>query len=73
MLMHRPKLPPPPGRPPTRVELLDFLEQHLQRLTSMAGRWQGGIPAEVRAEIITEAYEPVLKTLILARRLPIPR
>jgi hypothetical protein len=71
--MHRPKLPPPLGRQPTRVELLDFLEQHFLALASMATRWQDGIPAEVRAEIITEAYEPVLKTLMLARRRPIPR
>jgi hypothetical protein len=42
-------------------------------LSSMMRRWEGGISAEVRAEIMTEAYEPVLRTLMLARRRPIPR
>jgi hypothetical protein len=69
----RPRLPPPIGRAPTRDECLDVLERLSISLAALVGRWDGSIPAEVRTEIITQAYEPVVKTLILARRLPIPR
>jgi hypothetical protein len=72
MLMHGSELSDS-QRPPTRAELLDLLETLELALSSMAGRWQGGIPAEVRAEIMTEAYEPALKALIRAKRRPLPR
>jgi hypothetical protein len=34
----------------------------------MVGRWQGGISPEVRAEIMTEAYEPLPRLLIHGER-----
>lgn len=71
--MRRPKLPPPTGQSPTRSELLDLLERQTLALSSLVGRWQDGIPPEVRAEIMTELYEPVLQMLIRARRRPLPR
>jgi hypothetical protein len=42
-------------------------------LSSMMRRWQNGIPAEVRTEIMIEAYEPLLRMLIRAGRHPMPR
>lgn len=53
---------------PSKPELLDLLERIEVALSSMMTRWQDGIPAEVRAEIMTEAYEPVLRILIHAGR-----
>jgi hypothetical protein len=61
---------PRPERPPTRSDLLDWLEQMDLVLSSMAGRWFDGIRAEVRAEILTQLYEPNLNMLIRARRRP---
>jgi hypothetical protein len=34
----------------------------------MMRRWDDGLPAAVRAEIMVEAYEPVLRILIAAGR-----
>jgi hypothetical protein len=59
---------PMPQRQPTKREVLDGLEAVEIALSSMMRRWQGGIPAEVRAEIMTEAYEPVLHLLIRTQR-----
>jgi hypothetical protein len=59
---------PMPQRQPTKREVLDGLEAVEIALSSMMRRWQGGIPAEVRAEIMTEAYEPVLYLLIRTQR-----
>ena len=47
--------------------MLDALEV---ALSSIIRRWQNGIPAEVRSEIMTEAYEPILRSLIRAGRRP---
>ena len=65
--------PPRPMRVATKPEILDVLEQVEVALSSMMTRWQDGIPAEIRAEIMTEAYEPVLRMLIRSRRRPLAR
>lgn len=62
-----------PERSPTRAELLDLLEQLDISLATWVGRWADSIPPEVRAEILLQAYEPVLRMLIRARRRPTPR
>jgi hypothetical protein len=76
----------PAGRPrrkrrpmvlPTKAELLDLLEALEIVLSSlMRRRDDDGLPAEARAEIMTEIYEPVLRMLIRSRRrgasLPLP-
>jgi hypothetical protein len=71
--MRRPTIPAAQGSPPTRAELLDLLESLEIVLGDMMRRWQGGIPAEVRAEIMVQAYEPLIRMLIRGRRLPSPR
>lgn len=48
--------------------MLEMLEIKLREMV----RRREGISAELRAEIMTEAYEPVLLTLILARLRPAP-
>jgi hypothetical protein len=53
---------------PTKREILDGLEGVEIALSSMMRRWQGGVPAEIRAEIMTEAYEPGLHILLRAER-----
>jgi hypothetical protein len=64
---------PEAKRHPTRRELLDALVGVEIALSSLTRRWQDSIPAELRAEIMTDAYEPVLSLLIQAGRLPLPR
>jgi hypothetical protein len=53
---------------PTKREILDGLEALEVALSSMMRRWQCGIPPEIRAEIMIEAYEPVLHILLRAER-----
>jgi hypothetical protein len=55
-------------RSPTKREILDGLEAVEVALSSMMRRWQGGISPELRAEIMIEAYEPVLHILLHAER-----
>jgi hypothetical protein len=52
---------------PTRPELLNLLEQTELQLWAMVGRWQDGIPAQVRAELM-EIVTPILRALIRAGR-----
>jgi hypothetical protein len=59
---------PAPRRPPNRREILDELEAVEIALSSMMRRWQGGISPEIRAEIMIEAYEPVLHLLLRTER-----
>jgi hypothetical protein len=59
---------PPPRRRPTLREVLDELEAVEIALSSMMRRWQDGPSPDIRAEIMTEAYEPVLHLLIRAER-----
>lgn len=53
---------------PTKPQLLDLLDGLELSLGNMMRRWENGIPPETRAEIMTEAYEPVLHMLIRAKR-----
>jgi hypothetical protein len=55
------------GRFPRRPGLLDQLEQIDLSLSHFVGRWQS-VPAEFRAEIMTQVYEPLLQILILSGR-----
>jgi hypothetical protein len=52
---------------PPRRELLDLLERTELSLWEMVGRWQDGIPAPIRAELM-EIARPLLRTLIRAGR-----
>lgn len=54
----------------TLRETLNILEAVEVNLSDMIRRRCDGISAEIRAEIMTEAYEPVLKILIRGRRRP---
>lgn len=54
----------------TLREVLDVLELVEVNLSSMMRRWQDGIPPEVRDEISTEAYHPILQLLIKGNRRP---
>lgn len=53
---------------PTKPQLLDLLDRLELTLSNMMRRWTNGILPEIRAEIMTEAYEPVLRMLIRAKR-----
>jgi hypothetical protein len=53
---------------PSKPQLLAVLEVAEIALSSMIRRWEDGIPAEVRVEIMTEVYEPILRVLIGSRR-----
>lgn len=53
---------------PSKPELLDLLDQLELTLGNMMRRWDDGILPEVRAEIMTQAYEPVLHVLIRSGR-----
>jgi hypothetical protein len=53
---------------PTRRHILDVLEGVEVALSAVMRRWDGGIPAEVRVEIMMDAYEPVLCLLLRAGR-----
>jgi hypothetical protein len=55
------------GRPPFRSTILDRLEQIDLVLSEIVGRWQS-VPAELRAEIMTKAYEPLLMILLQCKR-----
>lgn len=69
-----PKLPRKEGRRPLREELLDLMESLEIVLSDIMRRWDdGGVQPELRAEIMTTAYEPLLRMLIRARRRPVPR
>jgi hypothetical protein len=59
---------PAPQHRPNRRQILNEMEFVEIALSSMMRRWEGGISAEVRAEIMTEAYEPVLRLLIRSER-----
>lgn len=53
---------------PSKPELLDLLDRLELTLGNMMRRWEDGILPETRAEIMTEAYEPVLHILIRSGR-----
>jgi hypothetical protein len=58
--LHRKPLEIPlPRSQPTKREILDGLQTVKIAVSPMMRCWQDGIPAEVRAEIMTEAYELV--------------
>jgi hypothetical protein len=59
---------PPPRRRPTLREVLDELEAVEIALSSVVRRWEDGPSAEIREEIMLEAYEPVLHLLIRTER-----
>lgn len=58
---------------PHKLEYLDLLDMLEVVLSDMMLRSSDGIVAEVRAELMVRAYEPVLHMLIRARRRPEPR
>jgi hypothetical protein len=55
------------GRPRKRLAILDTLEQVDLVLSHFISRYES-VPAELRAEIMTGAYEPLLMILIQAGR-----
>lgn len=55
----------PIGRPPSRAELLDAMSATELAIGDVMRRWDAGIPAEVRAELM-DVYRPVLLLLIRA-------
>lgn len=61
------------GPLPHKLDYLDLIDTLENVLSDMMLRWFDGIPAEVRAELMVRAYEPVLHMLIRARRRPEPR
>lgn len=52
----------------TKRQILDQLDAIEFALSSMMRRWDDDIPAEIRAEIMVEAYEPLLQVLIRTGR-----
>lgn len=68
-----PRLPHNPLRRPTVAELLELLEAQEIALHSIMTRWEDGVPAELRAEVMVQIYEPALHMLMRAKRRPIPR
>jgi len=57
-----------PMRVPSKGEILDLLDYLELTLGNMMRRREDGIPPQTRAEIMTDAYEPVLRMLIRSRR-----
>jgi hypothetical protein len=55
------------GLPPSRRTILDRLEQINRGLSQIVGRWES-LPAEIRAEVMTNAYEPLLLILLQCNR-----
>lgn len=53
---------------PSKADLLNLLDYLELTLGNLMHRWDDGVSAEIRAEIMTEAYEPVLRMLIRSRR-----
>lgn len=55
------------GPPLYRSAILDRLEQIDLVLSRIVGRWES-VPAELRAEIMTDIYEPLLMILLQCKR-----
>ena len=58
----------------TKRQLLDFLDHELEpALGAIVYRWEDGVSPHIRAEIMSEAWEPLLRILIQVGRRPHPR
>lgn len=55
-------------RQPTRRHILDLLDTVEVAASDMMRRWHDGIPPEVRDEIATLIYQPILRMLIDCKR-----
>lgn len=53
---------------PSKAEMWEVFENLEASLGSVMRRWDDGVSPEIRAEIMTVAYEPVLRMLIRGRR-----
>ena len=60
-------------KPPTKSELVSLLHTLLYAAHSLMTRWDDDIPAHVRAEIMTELYNPMLEAALRAKIQPLPR
>jgi hypothetical protein len=68
-----PRRDPRIGPRPTMAELLDLLEAMADAAFDIVRRWDDGVQPELRAEVLTNIYEPAMRGLLRARRRPLPR
>lgn len=53
---------------PQRCELITLLDRISNTLAITAGRWDSGIPAEIRTQLLADVYHPTVRMLLRAKR-----